>query len=172
MAHPQALLRKMLAEQFGKSRIILDNQQLRSSSFRWRLVAKRALDNFRGRTRLRLFTRKRDEKCAAFAIGALCPRTALMHLHDLLHQRQSQSGAGDAATFSALHPVELVEKVWQGRCRNAHAMVGHPNHYLLALGARPNDDLSALRGIFQRIRDEVVQHFVHSFGIGADRRQL
>jgi hypothetical protein len=71
---------------------------------------------------------KHYPNCGAFAKLALRFDAATMQLCDVLHNRQSQTGASQFATPSFVSPIKALEDPWQMLFADPKPMIGHAEH--------------------------------------------
>ena len=95
-----------------------------------------------------------------------------MGFHNALHNGQTQPCSRYEPCFVVLHTVEPVEYVLRILRRNADARVRNADSQIRVFHRRLNRNLSPLRGVLDRVAEQVGQNLVHVPPVPQNRGKL
>ena len=115
------------------------------------------------RRQMRVAERQRDREHGALPDDAVRADLAAMEPHQLLHEREADAAALEAAALRALHAVEALEKPGQLVLGDADAGIANLDGRGLPVGggADRNTDLARegkLEGIGEQVQQNLLQH--------------
>ncbi|GJE41573.1 hypothetical protein AEGHOMDF_0739 [Methylobacterium soli] len=112
--------------------------------------------------------RQRDPEGAARARAALDADAAAVEMRQLLHQREADARALEAAPLRTRHPVEALEQARQLRLGNAGSGVAHRQAGLPVRRFQRHPD-PAREGELEGIRDQVEDDLLPHLAVDEDR---
>src|SRR6266550_4182303 len=100
-------------------------------------------------------------------------REGAVHLLDALARDvEAEPGAADATGHLRVEAIELLEDALLLRRRDSEPLVAHLDAHAVALVGNANADTPAVRGVLERVLDEVHEYLAQQRLVAGQRRQL